>query len=1073
MTGARAGAGSRGVRFVSSLALFGVCAVGVPWGLTIAARARFDGASPLHGVPAPRDWERARIRQALTDQLTEDTIADVVVRACLLVAWAAVIVLVVTVVAEAAHMIRHGGLPMPDVRGLGAPQSLARVIAAGFLVVVPMLTSPSRATARDGFTLEARAPATAEATTDTVTGTSSYHQHHSWTTREAPVPVEPTDVASEQRAPSSGQAVSQYVVRAGDSVYAIAARLVGPDAAAVSAYAERLVDLNLGREMPGGQRFTNAAYIDVGWVLDLPPDLTVEPALEPGPERGGAADAVEGHVVERGETLWSIAEDELGDPRRWPEIHEANRGRTFDDGRTFEDPSLIQPGWVLRVPDDEGDVGGAEIDEEIDDELDVAVREPTESPPGDDQLRETEDADARPATPARPRPSNRWTGVPPADGSVSPAMPMPPPVDPEVGQDRAASEPGVQLLTFGRAAMLAAGVLTLLAVRRRDHLRRARPRTRLAEPAPVVTRTERTLRSIDAGDRFVRVDIAVRSVAGALVAAGERVVAITVADDGRLGLCTSGPVMLDGPWCPTGDPTRWQLPASIPIELLAEPARRVGAPCPALVQLGRTTDAQDVYVDLEALEAIEIGGPGDRADAIVTAIAATLAGSVLAEVTTLVGVGLDDAAFLGHRRHVPARDARAAFARAAHAVGTTAVKGRSTFELRALATGGETWEPAIVLIGASAGTVTPPADRTALALVSASPIHGPSSRLEPDGDAWVLRPLGLRCIPIGLAPDDLASLAALVASADAEVVDDEPIARPVTVDRPAVRVGPDDDVTLAPLPDEPVVEEVVEPAVVDGRETVDDPAPSPPILVCLLGPVAIRSADGREATFEKSKAKELIAWLATHRERSTRSAARTALWELDVRDATFANVVSEARRSLARLVEPPEGEEWIGRTLTEALPLHELVRTDADVVRGALDAARLQPPEQAIATLRPAVDLVVGMPFEGTGYLWPEAEGIASALVLLATSVTAELGAHCLSMGDIDGVFDATGRGLRVLPGHDELIGLRMRAHARAGDRAGVRHEWAQYERVVNADPWSDGEPSPTLIELRRELLTG
>ena len=32
--------------------------------------------------------------------------------------------------------------------------------------------------------------------------------------------------------------------------------------------------------------------------------------------------------------------------------------------------------------------------------------------------------------------------------------------------------------------------------------------------------------------------------------------------------------------------------------------------------------------------------------------------------------------------------------------------------------------------------------------------------------------------------------------------------------------------------------------------------------------------------------------------RPVRTAARTALWELDVRDATFANVVSEARRSL-------------------------------------------------------------------------------------------------------------------------------------------------------------------------------
>ena len=46
-----------------------------------------------------------------------------------------------------------------------------------------------------------------------------------------------------------------------------------------------------------------------------------------------------------------------------------------------------------------------------------------------------------------------------------------------------------------------------------------------------------------------------------------------------------------------------------------------------------------------------------------------------------------------------------------------------------------------------------------------------------------------------------------------------------------------------------------------------------------------------------------------------------------------------------------------------------------------------------------------------------------------------------------------------------------MRAHARAGDHAAVRQEWNSYERVVNADPWSDGEPSPKLVDLRKELL--
>ncbi len=91
--------------------------------------------------------------------------------------------------------------------------------------------------------------------------------------------------------------------------------------------------------------------------------------------------------------------------------------------------------------------------------------------------------------------------------------------------------------------------------------------------------------------------------------------------------------------------------------------------------------------------------------------------------------------------------------------------------------------------------------------------------------------------------------------------------------------------------------------------------------------------------------------------------------------------------------------------------------------------------------------------------------------MLLATNVTAEYAKLALASGDVDGVFWATGRGLQVLAGQEALIALRMRAHAEAGDLSGVRLEWEAYERVINADPWSDGEPAPKLVDLRKELL--
>jgi hypothetical protein len=243
----------------------------------------------------------------------------------------------------------------------------------------------------------------------------------------------------------------------------------------------------------------------------------------------------------------------------------------------------------------------------------------------------------------------------------------------------------------------------------------------------------------------------------------------------------------------------------------------------------------------------------------------------------------------------------------------------------------------------------------------------------------------------------------------------------------------------------------------------------------LLGPVSVQDRAGRPAQFEKAKAMELLVWLTQHRERPTRRAARSALWDLAVRDSTFTNVVSDCRRTLARLVQPPHGEEWIGRTTTDELPLHPRVVTDAELLAARVAAAKGLPPDEAIALLRPGVELLHGLPFAGagSGYLWVDGEGHTSALVLLATAAAEALAEHHLAVGDIDGVFWATGQGLRVLAGHEQLIGLRMRAHAMRGDLAGVRLEWEQYERSLLADAWSDDEPSPKLAALRRELLGG
>jgi len=69
--------------------------------------------------------------------------------------------------------------------------------------------------------------------------------------------------------------------------------------------------------------------------------LLAAPALGAG---GAQTDEVRVHVVQPGETLWTIAGEAIGDASLWPALYRANRDQIVD-------PHTVYPGQRLAIPE--------------------------------------------------------------------------------------------------------------------------------------------------------------------------------------------------------------------------------------------------------------------------------------------------------------------------------------------------------------------------------------------------------------------------------------------------------------------------------------------------------------------------------------------------------------------------------------------------------------------------------------------------------------------------------------------------------------------------------------------------
>jgi hypothetical protein len=875
--------------------------------------------------------------------------------------------------------------------------------------------------------------------------------------------TEPADGESHGR--DAADVIERVVRSSGrDTPFSVAAKIGRPEMRDAIAVANR------GRRAPDGATWHGGVF-PAGMEVVIPDEVTPRVVVH-----------WQRHLVEEGDSVYGIAaglvaEDaELGVAPRLvrdvaDEILRRNLGRTMDDGFVFHEPSLIRIGWVLDVP------AHVAVEPIVADVVHAPRTSPTPTPRSVVPVVVPEHDPLDPVA----RPASLPVSAPPAitDVSERPAGDEVQARDGVVVDGSEQDERG----GLGAAVLLGAGAIALVETRRRTQLRRARAGSHVVAPTPTQIRTERSLRRLGAVDRAVRIDLVTRLVGHRLVGSPAAIAGLLVGDDGAIDVLfvAEMPSATASPFVVGPDLGSWRLPADVPFEALVDEARLAGQPCPALVHVGRAEHEGrriDVLIDVEAIGVLVVDGPATETGEILHTLAASLSMAAVGEPPRLVVHDLDPALLPSDLASEFATSLDDALDRAATMLG--ALPGllgrRRVVDLRVRGVGGERWEPVVLVhrhaagefdSAASAGTGS--ASREELddlvgmargggrgfGVVTDAPLlvdHGVGATLRRCGDRWHLDRFDLSVEPVGLRRRELLDVVELVRAAETSV----------HAGRAMTRRG---DVV-----DDPVGE-VVE---LRGRSEAGGWAvPEHTAVVHLFGPPRVTTRQGAVVEFDRGRSVELLAWLVTHREHPTRGAARSAMWDVAVRDATFSNVVSDARRSLARAIGDAPEVDWIERTLTDRLPLRAGIVSDAELVRSALVAARHRSHAAAVRILQGAVPYVSGAPLLGTDYLWPHAEGIASDLVLTAIEFTVTLARHHLALSDIAGVFEATAVGLEVLPGHEELVAVRMQAHAQSGDLAGVRSEWIAYERGLAADGFGDAEPAPKLVQLRRHLLAG
>lgn len=999
----------------------------------------------LIGNPVPA---RHEIADAITTRQLDET---TLIKLFTLVAWVVWVQLAVSTALDLdaairAHAARRIAMLRPAQWLTGRLVAAAIVVATTLASRAPADTTPAPAPPVVAFADPAPPASIPPSTTpDALPGPDA---DASTTQLPAPTPVS----IEGSPAPPTGQAEPVYTVQRGDTLWDIAERFLGD-----ARRWREIETLNHGRLQPDGAALEPGGPIRSGWQLVLPPDAHGLDA-PPAPTATGTITVVEGDI------LWDLARRHLGDPARWPELFEANRGHPQPDGGMLDDPDLIRPGWQLTI------AAGA------------APPAPPPSPPTDP---------APPAPPPPPTPPS----TPPTTAPDTPAPSLPDTTPTEASEDRGVEKPrdtGVQerlVAPLLGAAFLAAGLVGVVAgLRRRQQ--RSRPAGRRLPPLPGPSAvTETVVRAAAAETPADWLAAASRALTAALarqrVRSGVQPVGAQLSPDALEVFLAAPSPDAPHPWNASPDHWVWRLPRATNVHELQRLAGDAPPAMPALATIGATPDGP-LLLDVEGAGLVAVAGTG--APDLVRAMTWELAASGGADWVDVVVVNapelvadpdrpdpLDVPPLTDSRVRVVVtleEGARLAAATAASMSGALDAEGWGT-TVEARATNGDTFAPLVLVLPAV------PADEQ---------VRDELARLVSDGGR------GVAVLAAGDWPDapwriDVTDSAVRVPRLGAQVAttDAGPVALSTEaashvsdllrdLDTGAQHVeeaaahGDTGQEELAPLVEPVPGDDSDQPA----NSTLDQaPSPEPAgpaddfteepfdVEVRVLGDI---DATGLTAPLPALEL-ELLVYLATHTEKPPiPERVRQDLWPLRApSQARWSNVVSQVRKALGT---DSEGNLHLpqqhGHANNAGLRLGPRVRCDLTRMLQRLRAAEHAPGETRIGLLRDALGLVRGKPFSGQrpdGYAWAFADGTvywAEGLIVDAAHYLAE---ELLDADAPQEALRATDQIVHWFPHQEKLHRDRIRAHQALGDRASVEVQWATLLKAKEAHDPSDLEP--------------